>query len=1011
VTRRTYDGEGRVLSVTDPEGDTTQMRYDPTGNVLSEIDARGFVTKHSYDAQARKFRTQYADNTSEFQSYDAEGQVTAESDRAGGNTNTVFDLLGRQTQVTQTGGQTPAMVSKTTFDAAGQVKEQIDALGNKTTFTYDLAGRRKTTTDPLGQVSSVAYDAAGQMLGSTDALNRTTTSSFDAAGRRTSVTHPDGSIERTRYDAAGRAIEQTDALNRKTTMQYDQNGRLIGVLDAAGGVTSYAYDGLGSRTHQIDALNRQTRFGYDASGRMISRTLPLGQMETTQYDRVGNVISTVGFRGNTISHGYDGAGKLIEKRSNDGRSWTFAYSSTRLVNILNQQTGQQSTRSSNGLGQLLLDSEELWIRTQNTFDARGLRTSAEAGNFASGYGPTRKTQYGYDAKGRLNTVTDWESKLTTIAYDAVDRPVSISYADGSVETRGYDLRDRLVEIKTTKAGSNLTTFNYQYDAAGQITSELATIAGLIRNTAYSYDALSRLTRAQITETNQPNTTLVWTYDAVGNRLTQAQTTGAVTVNTAYSYDANDRLLSETTDQSPVQRTSYSYDDSGNVLRKLITSGLAPTTTTLADTRYQWDAQDRLIQVTEDAHTTSPKVTKQIYNGFDERIAEIIPGTGNDASRTKTYTLDHSFGNAQVVEERRANSIIAHHTLMPFQNAQGVMRISEVRGDGTGSQQGVIVNPVWHRYITDQQSTTRALIDQNSALTDQISFLPFGEVQRRTGTTATPFQYTGEQQAPAGMTYLRARFMDPRQGRFLGMDPYAGNLRNPLSLNKFNYVHSNPVMGVDPTGMMALASVAVSAPPSGAVRAARISAVRSPNVTRAMLQPAANDAIYKTGGSFMQGTVVRMVATLAAYALKSSNGPRRSALSGLPIVVHGEADMPQTAEHIWDAQWGDGMTINGTPHAPITALLARSERDQGAWYDSYAPCKGRSVGSGTTCDEYPFGSTIAGGSLMYRMGLVSLRLVNRSEQNLQRDLIRNFYTIADVKRFGVSPRPSLPKTRI
>jgi hypothetical protein len=62
-----------------------------------------------------------------------------------------------------------------------------------------------------------------------------------------------------------------------------------------------------------------------------------------------------------------------------------------LATILNQQTGQQSTRNSNGLGQLLLDSEELWIRTQNTFDARGLRTSAEAGNFASGYGPTRET--------------------------------------------------------------------------------------------------------------------------------------------------------------------------------------------------------------------------------------------------------------------------------------------------------------------------------------------------------------------------------------------------------------------------------------------------------------------------------------------------------------------------------------------------------------------------------------------------------------------------------------------
>jgi RHS repeat-associated protein len=221
-----------------------------------------------------------------------------------------------------------------------------------------------------------------------------------------------------------------------------------------------------------------------------------------------------------------------------------------------------------------------------------------------------------------------------------------------------------------------------------------------------------------------------------------------------------------------------------------------------------DAQDRLTQITEDAHTATPKITKQIYSGFDERIAEILPGAGSETDRTARYILDHSFGNAQVIEERLggASSLTAHHTLMPFQNAQGIMRISEVRGGANASVPETPINPVWRRYVTDHQSTTRALLDVNSALTDQISFLPFGEVQSRTGTTATPFQYTGEQQAAAGMTYLRARFMDPRQGRFLGMDPYAGNLRSPLSLNKFNYVHGNPVMMTDPTGRFAATMV-------------------------------------------------------------------------------------------------------------------------------------------------------------------------------------------------------------
>jgi hypothetical protein len=43
-----------------------------------------------------------------------------------------------------------------------------------------------------------------------------------------------------------------------------------------------------------------------------------------------------------------------------------------------------------------------------------------------------------------------------------------------------------------------------------------------------------------------------------------------------------------------------------------------------------------------------------------------------------------------------------------------------------------------------------------------------------------------------------------------MDSYAGNARLPLSFNKFNYTHSSPVMGVDPSGRaFSLISVNIS----------------------------------------------------------------------------------------------------------------------------------------------------------------------------------------------------------
>jgi hypothetical protein len=43
-------------------------------------------------------------------------------------------------------------------------------------------------------------------------------------------------------------------------------------------------------------------------------------------------------------------------------------------------------------------------------------------------------------------------------------------------------------------------------------------------------------------------------------------------------------------------------------------------------------------------------------------------------------------------------------------------------------------------------------------------------------------------------------MDPRTGRFVGMDPFAGRSFDPTSLHKYLYTGGNPVDRVDPTGL-------------------------------------------------------------------------------------------------------------------------------------------------------------------------------------------------------------------
>jgi RHS repeat-associated protein len=64
----------------------------------------------------------------------------------------------------------------------------------------------------------------------------------------------------------------------------------------------------------------------------------------------------------------------------------------------------------------------------------------------------------------------------------------------------------------------------------------------------------------------------------------------------------------------------------------------------------------------------------------------------------------------------------------------------------------------------------------------------------------PFGYAGEQRDPeSGLTYLRARYMDPASGRFISRDSFAGYAGSSQSQNRYAYANGNSVNLTDPTG--------------------------------------------------------------------------------------------------------------------------------------------------------------------------------------------------------------------
>ncbi len=254
---------------------------------------------------------------------------------------------------------------------------------------------------------------------------------------------------------------------------------------------------------------------------------------------------------------------------------------------------------------------------------------------------------------------------------------------------------------------------------------------------YQYDPLYRLTGA--TYSGVLTDTFAYSYDAVGNRLTQ-NNNGVVT---NYAYDHANRLTS-------VNGVTYSWDNNGNLLSDGVNT-------------YGYDQANRLISV--NGQTTFA------YNGVGDRLRQTVNST------ITNYTLDLNTGLTQVLADG-TNTYLYGAGRIAQQPTNQPTNIQYFGADGLGS--------------------VRQLYDTTGAALANKRYDPFGIVLGAMGAGSV-YGYTGEQTDATGLVFLRARYLDPAQGRFTTRDTWEGNVNQPLSFNKWNYTNSNPVNWVDPSG--------------------------------------------------------------------------------------------------------------------------------------------------------------------------------------------------------------------
>jgi RHS repeat-associated protein len=876
--------------------------------------------------------TEFADGTRISNTFNAIGNRDSSTDQAGRITCYEYDKLNRLTS-TIYADATPNDLTdnpriQTEYDELGRVVATIDENGNREEFEYDIAGQLiESRSDCRCRRKTYTYDNAGNKLTETDPLGNATVYVYDTLDRLTQTKYADETTSSLTYDKLGQVISQTNQLGNTTSYEYDERNRNTAVIDALGQRTSYSYDLIGNLTSIKDANLHTTSYEYDALNRRHATIIPLGQRSTTSYDAIGNVTSSTDFNGQTITYTYDVMNRLKTKQLGVNNTVTYSYT-------LNGQLS--STSDTRGTTSYDYDVRDRLIKQTET-DGQTLQyTYDKASNRTSITTQAGTTTYGYNRYNELTTVTDKNAGVTTYTYDKAGNRTKIQMVDGTVETRSYDLVNHLIKQETSNSTGVISGYTYTLDAGGK---RLELLENNGRKVGYTYDKLDRLLTETITDATNGNRNGSYVYDPIGNRVSKTDSVAGVTT---YVYDNNDRLLTET---NGTKTTIYTYDLNGNTL----THGDGTTLTT-----NTWDIENRLVQSVTDGSTT-------IYR-YDANGVRVSSKTDGVETR---YLVDRNRPHASVVMEYDLNgNAIVDYTY-------GIGLISQHRGSATSF------------YHADGLGSTRLLTDSSGSVTDTYVYDAYGTLLSSSGTTTNSYLYTGEQyDKNLGEYYLRARYYNPSEGRFTGRDPFDGMLSEPLSLNKYAYVHGNPINSTDPTGM--LIEEQIVGLDIGATLQAQAYATIQANAIRS--------SIFALGvGTLNLPEQLRLFQS--ERTLKECNVEQDpNCKPGVPTVFFGSHNrgesIIETTAHIKSAiDSGKHSLLSAWDIKPGGHGISSGRKGGRPWYYNKPECDKSNYKSGTvTCDEYPFFSTNEGGQLNYTFKQVSLRLVPELEAGRQGSLL-------------------------
>ncbi|MEU4388976.1 polymorphic toxin-type HINT domain-containing protein [Promicromonospora sp. NPDC023805] len=509
ATVLTYDDEGRVVGVRDPQGGRSHITYDDAGRPATSTDPLGRTAHMGYDAESNALWSITTDRHEDL-------DELSDAERAERTITSEYDLRSRLTrqQVRSTGPQytygydakdrttsygDPLGVRTVTYDDEDQITKVVREEPNQATETftygYDQRGNITERTYPDGTQIASTYDDDSRLAsttasgGSTGGAAAKWEYAYDVAGRRTATTLPSstGLTEQRRYDDAGRLTfigtertgEPVDGVQDPVSafdLTLDPVGNPTQVQTTRGGVTeavAYAYDDANRVTTACYAAQECDRHSKDA-GRI-----------SYEYDLLGNRTEQKrsGSAGEDVTrYSYDDASQLVKeivvgKKGADRKDYEY--------DVLGNQTRAGDDRLEYNLDNTLAQANVGGVVTRYTYDATRMRLDAISG---IGAGATTR-HWAWDTNGSLeniavDTVTGASGAVMgrqAFAYGPTDEPLALLEAQGGAHVYTHDW---LGGVANMLSADGQVEEGYDYDPFGN-PRQGATLAGAVAEAAGS----------------------------------------------------------------------------------------------------------------------------------------------------------------------------------------------------------------------------------------------------------------------------------------------------------------------------------------------------------------------------------------------------------------------------------------------------------------------------------------------------------------------------------------------